>query len=91
MDLTVETKQYKFTACYSFDYILIYLANNMSKNEKKDKNESYYYLTKSEVKDLIEYLKKNNYGDGRDFWIVDKLTNMEMLMVGKEKATFHFW
>lgn len=87
MDLTVETKQYVFTACYSFDYILIYLTNNMSKNEKRD----YYYLTKREVRELIEYLKQNNYGDGRDFWIIDKLTSMEMLMEGKEKATFHFW
>lgn len=87
MDLTVETKQYVFTACYSFDYILIYLTNNMSKNEKRD----YYYLTKREVRELIEYLKQNNYGDSRDFWIIDKLTSMEMLMEGKEKATFHFW
>lgn len=91
MDLTVETKQYVFTACYSFDYLLIYLVNNMGKGEKKYGDESYYYLTKREVKDLIEYLKQNNYGDGRDFWIVDCLTSMEMLMEGKEKATFHFW
>lgn len=91
MDLTVETKQYVFTACYSFDYILIYLVNNMSKNEERDGDESYYYLTKTEVKELIEYLNQNNYGDCRDFWIVDKLTSMEILMEGKEKATFHFW
>lgn len=91
MDLTVETKQYIFTACYSFDYVLIYLINNMSKSEKKDGSESYYYLTKKEVRNLIEYLKQDNYGDERDFWIVDRLISMEMLMEGKEKATFHFW
>ena len=91
MDLTVKTKQYEFTACYSFDYILIYLVNHKNKDKKRYKNESHYYLTKTEVRELIEYLKQNNYGDGRDFWIVDKLTSMEMLMGEKEKATFHFW
>lgn len=88
MDLTVETKQYIFTACYSFDYIVEFLVNK--KNQNPDMN-SYHYLTKNEMKELIEYLKRDNYGDGRDFWIVDRLTSMEMLMVGKEKATFHFW
>lgn len=88
MDLTVETKQYKFSASSSFDYIVIYFCNVIHKSPDMD---SYHYLTKKEVKKLIEYLKQNNYGDGRDFWIIDCLTSMEMLMEGKEKATFHFW
>lgn len=88
MDLTVETKQYKFSASSSFDYIVIFFANNL---KRKPYMGSYHDLTRKEVRELIEYLKQNNYGDGRDFWIVDSLTSMEMLMEGKEKATFHFW
>jgi hypothetical protein len=48
-------------------------------------------LTKKEVKRLIEYLKKDNFGNGKDAWIIDRLSNMEMLMEGKEKAEFRFW
>lgn len=88
MDLTVETKQYVFSASSAFDYIVIYLCNVL--HESPDMG-SYHYLTKKEVHALVEYLKQNNYGDGRDFWIVDCLSSMEMLMEGKEKATFHFW
>ena len=88
MDLTVETKQYKFSASSGFDYIVIYLCNNLKKSPNIG---SCYFLTKKEIQVLIEYLKKDNYGDGRDSWIVDRLSNMEMLMEGKEKATFRFW
>ena len=86
MDLTVETKQYKFSASSSFDYIFI--ANNLKRNPYMG---SYHDLTRKEVQELIEYLQKDNYGDGRDGWIIDRLSNMEMLMEGKERATFHFW
>lgn len=88
MDLTVETRQYRFSASSAFDYITLFLINNLKKSVYMG---AYYSLTKREVQDLIEYLKQNNYGDGRDFWIVDCLTSMEMLMEGKERATFHFW
>lgn len=88
MDLTVETKQYKFSASSGFDYIVIFLCNELK--QSPDMN-SYHNLTRQEVQNLIEYLKKDGYGDGRDAWIVDCLSNMEMLMEGKEKATFHFW
>ena len=92
MDLTIETKKYVFSASSGFDYVLIYLINNLRPTfQDKSGIESYYHLTKKEVKNLIEYIKQNNYGDGRDSWIVDRLTNMEMLMEGKEKASFHFW
>lgn len=88
MDLTVETKQYKFTASSCFDYIVIFLANTTRRCPRIN---SYHTLTKKEVQALIEYLRKNNYGDGRDEWIVDRLSNMEMLMEGREVAIFHFW
>ena len=88
MDLTVETKHFRFSATSGFDHISIYLCNKLNQMPAMD---SYHYLTKKELKDLIEYLKQNNYGDDRDSWIVDRLTSMYMLMEGKEKATFHFW
>lgn len=88
MDLTVETKQYKFSASSSFDYIVIFFVNNLKRSIYMG---AYYSLTRKEVRALIEYLKQNNYGDGRDFWIADCLTSAEMLMEGKEKAIFHFW
>lgn len=88
MDLTVETKQYRFSASSSFDYIVLFLINNLKKSVYMG---AYYSLTRKEVHELIKYLKQNNYGDGRDFWIVDRLTSMETLMEGKEKATFSFW
>lgn len=85
MDLTVETKQYKFSASSGFDYIVIYICNKLK--ESPDFG-SKYYLTKKEVCDLIEYLQENNCGDS---WIVDRLSNMILLMEGKEKAEFRFW
>ena len=88
MDLTVETKQYQFSASSSFDYIVVFLANNLNQNPYMG---TYHDLTKQEIQELIEYLKKNNYGDGRDFWIIDRLTSMVMLMESEEKAIFHFW
>ena len=88
MDLTIETKQYRFTACYSFDYITIFLIHKL--NATPCENSS-YDLTKKEVRELIEYLKQNNYGDGRDFWIVDNLITMEGMMSHKDKAIFRFW
>lgn len=88
MDLTVETKQYIFSASSSIDYIVIYLCNNLKQLPRIG---SYHYLTKKEVRGLIEYLKQNNYRDGRANPLIDNLINMEMLMQGKEIATFHFW
>lgn len=85
MDLTVETKQYKFSASSGFDYIVIYICNKLK--ESPDFG-SKYYLTKKEVCDLIKYLQENNCGDS---WIVDRLSNMILLMEGKEKAEFRFW
>jgi hypothetical protein len=85
MDLTVETKQYKFSASSGFDYIVIYICNKLK--ESPDFG-SHHYLTKKEVCDLIEYLKENKCGDS---WIVDRLSNMILLMEGKEKAEFRFW
>lgn len=88
MDLTVETKQYVFSASSGFDYIVIYFSNHLKLSPDFG---SKFELTKKEVKALIEYLKENWYEDGRASWIIDSLVNMEMLMVGKEKAQFRFW
>ena len=88
MDLTVETKQYVFSASSGFDYIVIYFSNQLKLFPNFG---SKFELTKKEVKTLIEYLKENWYEDGRASWIIDSLVNMEMLMVGKEKAQFRFW
>ena len=88
MDLTVETKRYAFIVPCCFDYITIWLCSELKQNPKQG---SYHYLTKKEMRNLIEYLKQDNYGDGRDSWIIDRLTNTEMLMEGKETAAIHFW
>jgi hypothetical protein len=88
MDLTVETKQYQFSASSGFDYIVIFICNELKELPSLNTR---HYLTKKEVKRLIEYLKKDNFGNGKDAWIIDRLSNMEMLMEGKEKAEFRFW
>lgn len=85
MDLTVETKQYKFSASSGFDYIVIYICN---RHKESPDFGSKHYITKKEVQNLIQYMKDNGKEDS---WITDALTNMEMLMEGKEKAEFRFW
>ena len=85
VDLTVETKQYQFSASAGFAFIAIYICNKL--NQYPDLGTK-HYLTKKEVRDLIEYLKENNCGDS---WIFNQLINLEMLMEGKEKAEFRFW
>ena len=85
MDLTVETKQYIFSASSGFDYIVIFICNQLQ--ESPDFG-SKHYMTRKEVRGLIQYMKDNGCENN---WIVDALTNMEMLMEGKEKAEFRFW
>ena len=85
MDLTVETKQFVFSASSGFDYIVIFICNQIK--ESPDFG-SHHYLTKIEVQSLIQYMKDNGQ---EKHWITDSLTNMEMLMEGKEKAEFRFW
>ena len=85
MDITVETKQYIFSASSGFDYIVIYICNQLGEDPSFG---SKHYMTRKEVQGLIQYMKDN----GREnSWIRDCLTNMEMLMEGKEKAEFRFW
>lgn len=88
MDLTVETKSYAFSASSGFDYIAIYMCNELKQTPMIG---SRFYLTKKEVRKLIEYLKQDGYDDSQDFWILDRLCSMELLMEGKEKAEFRFW
>ena len=90
VDLTVETKQYRFSVSSGFDYIVIFLCNKLK--EYPDMG-SYHYLTKKEVQALIKYLKEDipEKERVRCDSIIDRLSSLEMLMDGKEKATFHFW
>ena len=50
MDLTVETKQYRFSASSSFDYIVLFLINNLKKSVYMG---AYYSLTRKEVHELM--------------------------------------
>ena len=85
MDLTVETKNYIFSASSGFDCIVIYICNQLREYPNFG---SKHYMAKKEVQQLIQYMKDNGCENN---WIVDALTNMEMLMEGKEKAEFRFW
>ena len=90
MDLTVETKQYRFSMSSGFDYIVIFLSNQLKEYPDMD---SYHYLTKKEVQSLIKYLKEDIPVKERERYelTIDRLSSMEMLMEGKEKAEFRFW
>ena len=67
--------------------------NNMKKHPKSYGIDEYWYLTKKEVKALIEYLKENVPAEQAKRYerLLDSLNSMEMLMEGKQKAEFHVW
>lgn len=90
MDLIIETKQYKL--CYDrlkMSYIAVFLTNKSGKFVEIGDTR---YLTKKETKELIEFIKQQDFDteDSKDRF-VEQLSNMEMLMEGKEKASFYFW
>ena len=85
MDLTVETKYFVFSASSGFDYIVLYICNQLKECPNFG---SKHYMTRKEVRSLIQYMKDNGCEKN---WIVDSLANMEMLMEGREKAEFRFW
>ena len=90
MDLTVETKQYRL----SYDHLEMSYIHNFISDMIKDyvKQGETYYLTRKKVKELIEYLKLQSYQfDWQKEKLIEELSNLEMLMVGKEKASFYFW
>ena len=90
MDLTVETKQYRL----SYDHLEMSYIHNFISYMIKDyaKQGETYYLTRKKVKELIEYLKLQSYQfDWQKERLIEELSNLEMLMVGKEKASFYFW
>ena len=90
MDLTVETKDY----ILSYDHLeMSYIHNFISDMIMGFAGQGQtYYLTKKKVKELIEYLKVQSYQfEWQKERFIEELSNMEMLMVGKEKASFYFW
>ena len=90
MDLTVETKQYRLSYEHlEMSYIHNFISDMIKGNAKQGET---YYLTRKKVKELIEYLKVQSYQfDRQKERLIEELSNLEMLMVGKEKASFYFW
>ena len=90
MDLTVETKQYRLSYDHlEMSYIHNFISDMIKGNVKQGET---YYLTRKKVKELIEYLKVQSYQfDWQKERLIEELSNLEMLMVGKEKASFYFW
>lgn len=90
MDLTVETKQYRLSYDHlEMSYIYNFISDMIKGNVKQGET---YFLTRKKVKELIEYLKVQSYQfDWQKERLIEELSNLEMLMVGKEKASFYFW
>ena len=90
MDLTVETKQYRLSYDHlEMSYIYNFISDMIKGNVKQGET---YFLTRKKVKELIEYLKLQSYQfDWQKERLIEQLSNLEMLMVGKEKASFYFW
>lgn len=90
MDLTVETKQYRLSYDHlEMSYIHNFISDMIKGNVKQGET---YFLTRKKVKELIEYLKVQSYQfDWQKERLIEELSNLEMLMVGKEKASFYFW
>lgn len=90
MDLVVESKDYK----YSYQHLeMSYIHNFISEKIGRDAEILVdHFLNKREVKELIEYLRTCNFPSGeQQEKLIEELSNMEMLMVGQEKARFRFW
>lgn len=91
MDLTIETKDYKFSlGTIDMSLVCVFLSNELNISI----NEGVRYMTKKEIQRLIEYLEKTKISikDLKHFEsIIDKFKNMEMLMEVKEKARLTFF
>lgn len=84
MDLYIETKDYEFSTDRTYTtYVEIFMANELNCSLEMRT----YYLTKKEIKKLIDFLEKND-ATGMTY---DKFKNMYLLMSTKEKASFKFW
>lgn len=90
MDLIVESRDYKYSyQRLEMSYIHIFLSNKL---KREAENFVDHFLTKKEVKELIEYLKTCDFSsDDQREKLIEELSNMEMLMIGQEKARFYFW
>lgn len=90
MDLIIETKQYKLNYDHlEMSYIHNFLSNKIGRYiEACEKIK----ITKKEMKELINWLKtlEFSYVEQKEI-LIAQLLNMEMLMQGKEKASFYFW
>lgn len=90
MDLIVETKQYKF----NYDHLEMSYIHNFISNKIRRYAETCvkHYLTKKELKELIEWLKTLDFTyTWQKEKLIEQLSNMEMLMQGRDKASFYFW
>lgn len=90
MDLIVETKNFKYYyQRVPMSYIHLFLCKNMKKTVEAFVK---YQLTKKEVRKMISFLKEQVFDtEMSKEKVIDELTKMEMLMEGKEKASFYFW
>ena len=90
MDLTVETKQYRFSCDRTaMSYILVFLCTKLRTSISICDT---VFLTKKEMVELIDFIKTQDFGlEHLKERCLDQLSNMEMLMEGKEKAEFRFW
>lgn len=91
MDLTIETKDYRFLlGTIDMSLVCVFLSSELHFSI----DEGVRYMTKKEIQRLIEYLEKTKISikDLKHFEsIIDKFTNMEMLMEAKEKARLTFF
>lgn len=70
-------------------YIHSFISNLIGRYAETNKT---HLLSKSDVKNLIEYLKDiGTWSTNIKDKAIGQLKNMEMLMEGKEKASFYFW
>lgn len=90
MDLIVETKQYKFNYDHlEMSYIHSFITNKIGRYAETCRK---HYLTKKEMKELINWLKTLRFTyDWQKERLIEQLSNMEILMEGKERASFYFW
>lgn len=90
MDLIIETKQYKYTYDHlEMSYIHNFISNKIGMCAKTCKK---YYLTKKEMQELLNYLKQLKFSfDAQKERLIEQLSNMEMLMITGDTASFYFW
>ena len=90
MDITIYTKDYELVVD---NYVLSFIVIFMSRYLYEVPEEGTYYLSKNEMKKLIDYLYVNKlsfYNMKYFDFIIDRFENLISLMQGNEKAKFIF-